>query len=113
MRDGNSATLRVNAAGILAKMPGRECAADVVRVLQNDDETQQLYKTAVLSRVGVLGWSDAAALAADPLRAGTRAPFLAAGLATESVNPHDAGARWCSAALLQELTPLLGWEANP
>ena len=40
MRNGDSATPRVNAAGILAKMPGRDCATDVVRVLQNDYETQ-------------------------------------------------------------------------
>lgn len=111
MSNGSSATLRVNAAGILAKMPGQSPAAEVARVLAYDTEAQHLYKTAVLARVGALEWTDAATLAADPLAAGTRAPFLASRLATETLNPRDAGARWCSAALLQDLTPLLGWEA--
>jgi hypothetical protein len=111
MTGGDSATLRVNAAGILAKMPGQAPAAEVARVLAHDAEAQQFYKTAVLARVGALEWADAAILAADPLAAGTRAPFLAARLATETINPRDAGARWCSAVLLQDMTPLLGWEA--
>ncbi|MDH6580028.1 helix-turn-helix transcriptional regulator [Kitasatospora sp. MAP5-34] len=111
MTDGESALLRVNAAGILAKVPGQDQAASVVRVLANDPETQRLYATAVLSRVGALDWAAAAGIVANPRTAGSRASFLAARLAPETLNPRDAGARWCSARLLGDLSPYLGWES--
>ncbi|MBV6697802.1 hypothetical protein [Kitasatospora aureofaciens] len=111
MHDGDSALLRVNAAGILAKRPGQEAAADVARVLAHDQEVRHLYSTAVLARVGGLEWDMAGSLAADLRITGPRAQFLAARLAAESLNPRDAGARWCSAAMLRDLTPLLSWES--
>ncbi|MEQ7009809.1 DUF296 domain-containing protein [Actinopolymorpha sp. B17G11] len=76
MFDGSEPVLRVNAAGILAKLPGQDSAADVARVLQHDDEARDLYMTAVLSRVCAMDWTDAARLAADPLSLPERASFL-------------------------------------
>ncbi|MGW2541748.1 helix-turn-helix domain-containing protein [Kitasatospora sp. NPDC001574] len=108
MIDGDSALLRVNAAGILAKLPGQGPAVDVVRALHHDHDACALYTTAVLARVGALDWSVAQRIAADPLTAGSRASFLAARLAPETLNPRDAGARWCAASVLRDLTPLLG-----
>jgi transcriptional regulator with XRE-family HTH domain len=111
MTDGSDAVLRVNAAGILAKLPGQAAASKVARTLTHDAETRQLYMTAVVSRVCAVEWSEAAQVVADPLARPARAPFLAARLATETLNPRDAGARWCSAEMLRDLSPLLGWES--
>ncbi|MFJ3214637.1 helix-turn-helix domain-containing protein [Kitasatospora sp. NPDC086801] len=111
MRDGGTALLRVNATGILAKRPGQAAAADVARVLTHDQEVRHLYSTAVLARVGGLEWDVAGVVTADLSTAGPRAQFLAARLAAESLNARDAGARWCAAAMLRDLTPLLSWES--
>src|SRR5262249_58601815 len=108
MTDGADPVLRVNAAGILAKLPDQTRARDVATVLAGDDATRHLYTTAVLARVCVLGWDAAQRIAADPLTipAG-KARFIAQRLASEVLNPRDAGARWCAATMLRDLSPLL------
>lgn len=109
MADGADPVLRVNATGILAKIPDQGTARAVATVLTGDEEARRLYQTAVLSRVCLLDWPTAQRLAADPLAtAPRRAAFVAARLAGEVLNPRDAGARWCSAAMLRDLSPLLG-----
>lgn len=109
MLDGESEILRVNAAGILAKIPDQDIAEQVASILANDDDTQRLYKTAVIARVGALPWSTASKLATGQAQPSTKqAHFLAARFANEALNPRDAGARWCSAAMLQVLSPYLG-----
>ena len=108
MKAGSTAVLRVNATGILAKVPGQEPAADVARTLSADDEARHLYMTAVLARTCALTWDTAEQLAARPLSVAHRAPFVATRLASEALNPRDAGARWCAAAILRDLSPLLG-----
>ena len=109
MTDGSDAVLRVNATGILAKVPGQERARDVASVLTGDGETRRLYTTAVLARVCLLDWTVASRLAADPLSAPPgKTAFLASRLASEVLNQRDAGARWCSATMLREMSPLLG-----
>lgn len=107
MIDGASPTLRVNAAGILAKVPGQGPAERVARLLRHDEDVRRLYSTAVISRTCALDWDAAAVLAGDPLSAGDRARFLASRLAIEVVNENDAGARWVSATVLRDLVPLL------
>lgn len=77
MVDGDTAELRVNSAGILAKTRNIELADEVAQVLARDQETRDLYLTAVRRRV-----ADNDALAAE-LR-----------------NENDSGARWCAAYLL-------------
>lgn len=108
MHSGTDPVLRVNAAGILAKVPGQDSADEVVKVLAHDPETRQLYMTAVASRVCGLDWTAARRLASDPRSLPQDAPFLAARFAEEVTNPSDAGARWCSAVMLRDLSPLLG-----
>jgi transcriptional regulator with XRE-family HTH domain len=112
MADGETAVLRVNAAGILAKLPGQQAAEQISRVLAHDTETRQLYKTAVLARVGAIEWDKASAVVTGQAGALTpaQARFLAARLAAEAVNPRDAGARWCSAVMLRDISPFLAWE---
>jgi hypothetical protein len=105
--DGDNPVLRVNAAGILAKVPGQLEAARVTAALSHDTEVRARYMTAVVARVCDLGWSIAAQLAQNP--AGFPQPVLVAQrFAQEALNDCDAGARWCAAAMLQTLSPLIG-----
>lgn len=105
--DGSDPVTRVNAAGILAKVPGQGEADRVLTVLGHDQEVRDLYLTAVVARVCSLDWATATRLTRDP--AGFPQPVLVAErFAREAVNPADAGARWCSAAMLQRLSPLIG-----
>lgn len=78
MSDGDSAVLRVNAAGILAKTTEPEMLDAVALTLGRDHDTRQRYLWALSARVG------------DTVPA----------LAAEVLNQHDAGARWCAAWLL-------------
>lgn len=107
MRDGETSTLRVNAAGILAKLPAQEMSQDVVTVLSHDVEARNLYLTAVVARVCGVKWSSAEHLAHHP-EAFPQPALAADKFARETLNPKDAGARWCSALLLQQLSPMVG-----
>jgi hypothetical protein len=112
MRRGVTPVVRVNAAGILAKVGKPELGDAVVSAMRDDRDMRHLYLTAVAARVLGMPWEQAGRLAADAA-AGT--PGLAAGLEpgqdvwavrklrAELSHPRDAGARWCSAALLYRL----------
>ncbi len=105
--DGDNAVLRVNAAGILAKVPGQVEAPRVTAALNRDAEVRDRYMTAVVARVCGLEWVAAANFAHNP--AGFPQPILVAQrFAREAVSDRDAGARWCAAAMLQALSPLIG-----
>jgi hypothetical protein len=105
--DGDDSVLRVNAAGILAKIPGQLEATRVVTALNHDVEMRDRYMTAVVSRICGLDWPTAASMVREP--SSFPHPVLAAGrLAHEAVEAQDVGARWCSAAMLQGLSPTLG-----
>lgn len=95
MRAGNP-TLRVNAAGILAKTGARESANEVAGHLRSDADSRQLYLTAVVARVLKMPWADAGHLAHLPIFDEAQISTLAA----EVGNHYDAGARWCSVYLL-------------
>lgn len=107
MRDGSSPVLRVNATGILAKVPDHDLAAEVATVLAGDEDVRHLYLTAVVSRSGAMTWT-AATRVVNAAATVTRqqASFLMARLAHEAVNPRDVGARWCAATMLRELAPI-------
>ncbi len=105
--EGDDPVLRVNAAGILAKVPGQFEASRVATALGRDADVRSRYMTAVVARVCGLEWSMARQLAEQPAR--FPQPILAAQrFAHEAVNDRDAGARWCSAAMLQALSPMIG-----
>ncbi|GIE89410.1 helix-turn-helix domain-containing protein [Actinoplanes regularis] len=91
------ALLRVNAAGILAKVGSPTIDNEAVSVLQADGESRELYLTAVLHRVLGLDWDASANLAASsaPL-----SPDQLQVLKAELSNPNDSGARFCSVLLL-------------
>ncbi|MGH3569864.1 MAG: hypothetical protein ACRDRH_28405 [Pseudonocardia sp.] len=105
--DGDDPVLRVNAAGILAKLSGQSEASRVAAALGRDAEVRSRYMTAVVARVCGVAWSTAARLAQQPTA--FPQPVLAAQrFAHEAINDRDAGARWCSAAMLQALSPMIG-----
>jgi hypothetical protein len=92
--------LRVNAAGIAAKMAGSDVAESAVSALANDAPMRHRYLTAVLSRVLRTRWTDAEQQAHDR-SIGRHVPADSIdALRTELHNRQDAGARWCSAYVL-------------
>jgi hypothetical protein len=108
MKTSTDPGLRVNSAGILAKLESVSLAGTVVGTLDMDAETRQLYLTAVASRVLDLEWSEASTLVADHQQvlgsvALNRASAFALRLASETRNPRDGAARWCSVVLLRQL----------
>jgi hypothetical protein len=68
------------------------------------------YVTAVIARVCGITWANAALIAAGQ-EMFSKPRTAAQLLIKEVVNPRDAGARWCSAAVLQTLAPRLGGTA--
>jgi hypothetical protein len=62
MSRGGRPVLRVNAAGVLAKVGAPSLDAAVARVLKVDQEARSLYLTAVATRVTGMPWDDAANL---------------------------------------------------
>ena len=112
MNAGQSAVLRVNSAGILAKLNSAQTADEVIVALKRDVDARALYLTAVLSRVLRLSWDDAATLLANMKDDGKRVPDLwkPSDLAevvdrfcVEAFNTRDAVARWLSISLLSRM----------
>jgi transcriptional regulator with XRE-family HTH domain len=96
-RSGRS-VLRVNAAGILAKIKSPIIGNEAVGVLRTDGDVRELYMTAVVARVLSVSWDDA-----DDLAHGNGclpSEAAVAAFRTELTNPNDAGARWCSVVML-------------
>ncbi|MDT3398486.1 helix-turn-helix transcriptional regulator [Streptomyces sp. B1866] len=112
MGDGSTPLLRVNAMGILAKVPGQDFSVDVCRSLSHDADARRLYMTAVIARISGLPWHTAERIAADPCSLPSKATFLASRCANEVTNPGDAGARWCSATMLRDISHLVGGEPH-
>ena len=92
------ALLRVNAAGILAKIRNPMIDNEAVMVLRTDADVRELYLTAVLARVLSVPWDDANDLARGSGCLPT--PEAVQAFSAELGNPADAGARWCSAMML-------------
>lgn len=103
IREADDPVLRVNAAGIAAKMKGSDSAEAAVTALAADEPMRQRYLTAVISRVLRTPWTDAQRYATDP-RVGRHVPTgSVATLNGELRNANDAGARWCTAYLLADV----------
>jgi transcriptional regulator with XRE-family HTH domain len=104
LRDESSPVLRVNAAGILAKLGVPSVTKNVIASLRRDDEARLLYCTAVVNRVLRLPWDSAAERVATVTRGGHYASWTtddeAARLAAEAHEGRDSAARWCSSILL-------------
>ncbi|SCG38212.1 hypothetical protein GA0070614_0488 [Micromonospora coxensis] len=109
MRTGATAVLRVNSAGILAKVGVPELGDAAICAIRADQDARHLYLTAVASRVLGIPWAHAAQVASEAVAHAGRGVHVADGGATESIctrlaselaNGRDAAARWCSAVLL-------------
>ena len=113
LRDSPDPVLRVNSAGILAKLGDHAVGDQVIGMLRRDAETRHLYLTAVLARTLQADWRESSWLAAQlvggrPVRVAGPSDRLgkaARTLAGELNNPRDTAARWCSAILLSRLRP--------
>jgi hypothetical protein len=104
MRSG-SPVLRVNAAGILAKVGSPEIDNDVLRVLKADTESRDLYMRAVVSRVLDMPWEDAGRLTGSGLPLSQ--PDQVRAFVREAGNRYDSGAaRWCSVLVLARTYPV-------
>ena len=95
-----SEILRVNSAGILAKVGAPSVDDTVIRSLILDGEARDLYLTAVVSRVLGLPWDEATRMARHGLA--LEDPQHIDLVAAEAMNPTDSGARWCSVVLLAQ-----------
>ncbi len=112
MNRAPNAVLRVNAAGVLAKIGSTGVTDNVVRTLKSHADTRQLYLTAVASRVLEMPWDHAARLATVVERGPAQLPellsldqagYAASKLAAELHNPRDGAARWCAVVLMDQL----------
>ena len=112
MSRGATPVLRVNAAGVLAKVGVPDLGDSVISMLRIDRDARQLYLTAVASRVLDVPWDHAqhvvAGIDGQPGSLSDRVadgqvPWAGNRLATEIANPRDAAARWCSTVLLSSL----------
>ncbi len=104
MNGSANPVLRVNSAGILAKLGGLDLADSVVKTLHTDQDNRQLYLTAVASRVLAMEWQQSAQFVAR-VETGVAAGLAltaaqVAELTVELTNPRDSAARWCSVVLL-------------
>jgi transcriptional regulator with XRE-family HTH domain len=111
MRQGATAILRVNAAGVLSKVGAPDLGDAVISTIHCDQETRRLYLTAVANRVLAMPWEQAGNLVAgvdhaDGLNARLadgQVPWAVEKLSSELSNSRDAAARWCSTVLLSGL----------
>lgn len=97
------AILRVNAAGILAKVGSPTIDNEAVNVLRVDAGVRDLYLTAVIHRVLGVPWDNAANMAASSEPVAT--PEHLQSFAAELSNPNDSGARYCSLLMLARAQP--------
>jgi hypothetical protein len=124
MTKASSPVLRVNSAGVLAKLgPVAEETDRVVASLKRDADARQLYLTAVTSRVLGMPWEEAKDFAAS--LESTTAEQVVLGLSRERAaeaifrlrqevsNVRDGGARWCSGILLGRLQVVAPELATP
>ncbi|GAB1688796.1 helix-turn-helix domain-containing protein [Krasilnikovia sp. M28-CT-15] len=93
-----TAVLRVNAAGILAKVGSPLVDSEAIAALRTNATVRELYLTAVLSRVLALPWGEANNLASS--QSGLANPEHVVAMSTELNNPYDSVARWCSTVML-------------
>ncbi|MFF0490111.1 helix-turn-helix domain-containing protein [Nocardia sp. NPDC004068] len=107
--DEPSDIVRVNAVGILAKLPGQGAARQVVRVIEHDSAVRSRYETAVVARLCGINHTQAHGYVQTPELIPS-AELVAQRLSAEAMNPNDAGARWCAATMLAKLSPYLGQE---
>jgi hypothetical protein len=113
MSNGSTPIVRVNAAGILAKVGVDDLSDAVIATLRADPEARHLYLSAVASRALNISWDNATRLASDAVAcSGLQSQQRSHGLnnrttrrlINELANSRDSAARWCSTVLLSLAT---------
>jgi transcriptional regulator with XRE-family HTH domain len=111
MHGGDTPVLRVNSAGILAKLGQADISDHVITTLRQDEDTRHLYLTAVASRVLAMPWEEAGAFAHGSTSLTSlsamstdQAAEYAVRLSQEVRNSQDGAARWCSVVLLSRIS---------
>lgn len=110
--ESENPVLKVNSAGVLAKVGSLHEEHKVIGTLKSDGDVRNLYLTAVASRVLKISWPDAGRFVhtmagVQDLEISTeRADRAVESLANEATNVRDGGARWCSVVMLSRLAPL-------
>lgn len=107
MTDGSTSTLRANALGVVATLPGRANAELVVHILEEDEKVRRLCLASDISRLIQVDWPAALQLA-DDLPSVPKPKRLAAKAAKEALDPKDTESRWSGAYMLRKLAPVLG-----
>lgn len=105
--EGDTATLRTNSLSVIAKLPGKENADLVVRVLEDDVKVRRLILASEISRLTQLEWKVALAGADDP----TTIPNprdLAKKLTRTVMSTKGTESRWACGYLLWKMAPVLG-----
>lgn len=100
MTHGANPVLRVNAAGVLAKLGRARAVEAAVAQLKVHRPTRHRYLTAVAHRVLGLDWQHAGQLATGAESAVALPAVHVRPLVQELTNPSDGAARWCAASLL-------------
>jgi len=107
MTDSPDPVLRVNSAGVLAKIQASDVSEAALQQLGKDENIRLRYATAVASRVLKIDWPSAerrTQLMGSSSLWGDVSPTTALktirALTRELSSSTDAGARWCSAVLL-------------
>lgn len=103
MRSGATPVLRVNSAGILAKLGSPDTSDDVITAIKHDEDARHLYLTAVASRVLAMPWDEARRLAGGAVVSSDRVAELSTRLTHEVKQSKDGAARWCSIVLLSRM----------
>ncbi|WP_269077869.1 helix-turn-helix domain-containing protein [Saccharopolyspora rectivirgula] len=106
MKEGKTATLRVNSLSILARRGDPQDAPDIIQVLEEDPRVRRLSLASSVSRLMQYDWSTCLGIVDDPATA-PDPERLAKRLARDATDVKHAEARWCGAYLLKELAPVL------
>jgi hypothetical protein len=107
VEQGDPGPLRTNSLSVIAKLPGRQNAELVVRVLENDPKVRRLVVASEISRLTQLDWTIALNGADDPATIPSPRK-LAAKLAKGAISPKGTESRWACTYLLTRMVPVLG-----
>lgn len=106
MREGQTATLRVNSLSVLARRSDPRDTAAIVEVLERDERVRELSLASSISRLMQWDWKTCRTVAHDVSKAPDPVR-LAKRLAKDVVDTKHAEARWCAAHLLRDLAPII------
>lgn len=106
IRNGSTATLRVNSVAVLSKMSIPADIPMIIEALETDEKVRLLSIASEVSKLMRYDWETCLSIAKDP-KTVPHPRKLAKLLAKEAVHPSDVECRWCGSYLLRELVAVL------